>query len=115
MGEIDLTAAVEAGKAAAREKFTERTGVTWEHEPVGPIFVYAEAAVRAAAPIIERAVREEIMAEIGTTNSASFIDEHGRQGEVRGDPSIVEQVARLVREHGTTTTTTIPQLWRPSA
>lgn len=76
----------------------------------------AEVAVHVAAPIIERAVRERFMPEIGTTNSASFVDEHGNQGEVRGHPSIVEQVARLIREHGPkTTTTAIPRPGRGGA
>lgn len=53
MSELDLTEAIEAGRVAANDPLAR-----------GCCLNRAEAAVRAAAPIIERAVRERVAAQL---------------------------------------------------
>ena len=78
MTELDLTEAIEAGRDAGLATQCER-------EPSGCMGECYDAAVRAAAPIIERAVREQERKPIGYR----FIDPNG-SGWLTVDPRDVE-------------------------
>lgn len=69
MSELDLTEAIEAGVDAALAEYHVRlAAVTTTTGPVNTT-AYAKAAVRAAAPIIERAVREQLALQLESADS----------------------------------------------
>ena len=61
--QLDLTEAIEAAAQAMRDN---NSAQAWEDTTPGhvPIAIYAQAAIRAAAPALERQVREKIAQEI---------------------------------------------------
>ncbi len=72
MAELDLTAAIEAGNVAAKRCYVDRNGFAdvadlVEFPDHHYARVYAEAAVRAAAPLIEQAALEAVVARVEAT------------------------------------------------
>lgn len=66
MAEPDLTAAIEAGRAASRAEAAKMFGCEPGDLAVGVADILDAAAIRAAAPLIERAVREQAAQQLIT-------------------------------------------------
>lgn len=108
MAELDLAAAIEAGRVAARSKAAEMFNVEPEAVAVGVLVEVVEAAIRAAAPLIARAERElaagELIAwadSLGWENNSSLrrLRRHAHQCAQRVAPKptaeeVLEALAR---------------------